>query len=58
MNILYVQKDKLIRVAQSFEMANCPLDALIGMQTVACDDEPIIAACHLVVDPNAIAHEI
>ena len=58
MYICRVEEDELIRVAQPLEVPDRPLDALIGVLPVTRDNEALIAARHLVVDPDTVPHEI
>ena len=53
-----MQKDELVAVAQSLQMADGSLDAFVGEQTIPRRQQAIVTACCPVVDADAVAHEV
>ena len=53
-----MQKDELVAVAQSLQMADGSLDAFVGEQTIPRRQQAIVTACCPVVDTDTVAHEI
>ena len=58
MHISCMQENKVIGIPQSFEMADCPFNPLVGGHTIARDKQPVIAACNVVVDTGSVPQEI
>ena len=52
-----MKEDKVICLLTALQIAERALDPFIGMEPVGRDDEAVIAACHPVVDADAVAHE-